>query len=391
MTKKFVLIIALSVRPFIQSAKEAGYSITTIDGFADQETVALANKTFVVNFDVNGFEASQLLATVKSLTLSDYIGFVYGSGFDAQPALLQQLSALLPCIGNNPECVEAIKTTASFFDILNTLNIRYPTTFFSTPMNATTQPYLVKYAGGSGGSHIQIFDSNALNKVSKNYYFQQYIEGRSISLLFLATQNVLSIIGFNEQLISYSAVEPFRYGGAVSNIDLMLKIKKQLIDYAEKITMQFGLVGLNSLDVILQNDDVYVLEINPRLSATFDLYYKTYKKNRLGLFEAHVQSCYSQSAKIHLNQTSQLSKVQLSKAHVILYSPQAIKISSTFSWPVWVSDIPTSGQATINIELDAPICTVFASANNAESAKQLAQSRVKMLLEMLINHSLQHH
>lgn len=391
MTKKFILIIALSVRPFVQSAKEAGYSITTIDGFADQETVALANKTFVVNFDVNGFEASQLLATVKSLTLRDYIGFVYGSGFDAQPALLQQLSALLPCIGNSPECVAAIKTTGSFFDILDTLNIRYPTTFFSTPMNATTQPYLVKYAGGTGGSHIQIFDSNALNKVSKNYYFQQYIEGRSISLLFLVTQNVLSIIGFNEQLISHSAVEPFRYGGAVSNIDLMLKTKNQLIDYAEKITMQFGLVGLNSLDFILQNDDVYVLEINPRLSATFDLHYETYKKNRLGLFEAHVQSCYSQSAKIHLNQTSQLSKVQLSKAHVILYSPQAIKISSTFSWPVWVSDIPTSGQAIINIELEAPICTVFASANNAESAKQLAQSRVNMLLERLINHSLKHH
>jgi len=134
-----------------------------------------------------------------------------------------------------------------------------------------------------------------------------------------------------------------------------------------------------------------VLEINPRLSATFDLYYKTYEKNRLGLFEAHVQSCYSKSAKIHPNQTSQLSKVQLSKAHVILYSPQAIKISSAFSWPVWVSDIPTSGQATINIELEAPICTVFASANNAESAKQLAQSRVKILLEMLINHSLQYH
>jgi len=384
LTKKFILIIALSTRPFVKAAKEAGYHVTAIDAFADKETVALADKTLVVGIDKNGFVASQLLAAVKSLALDEYAGFVYGSGLDAQPALLQELARLLPLIGNRAESVADVKTATSFFAALDALNIQYPAIYFSKPVDVDAHTYLMKFAGGCGGTHIQICDAGTHNKssnsaVSNNYYFQQYIAGRSISLLFLASQNIISVIGFNEQLMSASQVTPFRYGGAVSNIELMQAIKKQLIDYAEKLTVKFGLVGLNSLDVIVENDVVYVLEINPRLTATFDLY----ADSMCGLFTAHLQACQLKNDYVKLVNASNQSN-----AHAILYAPQAMQVTNTFIWPDWVVDTPQSDQTFINVELDAPICTVLASAETSGSAKQLVQSRVKMLLDMLIHHSL---
>ena len=382
MTKKSILVIALSARPFVAAAKKAGYSVISIDAFADQETTALADKTFVVDFDAHGFTKTQLLEIVQSLVLDDYIGFVYGSGLEAEPALLQSLAMVLPLIGNSAKCVAAVKTASTFFAALDELNINYPATYFSKPADTDTQNYLVKFAGGCGGTHIQTCDSHSLNVASKNHYFQQYIKGHSVSVLFLAFKNTVSVIGFNEQLISESNSAPFRYGGAVSNIDLPQQVKKQLIEIAEKLTIQFELVGLNSIDVIVQNEMVYVLEINPRLSATVDLYTSDMPE----LFAAHLQACTSPN----LPMTLCLPAKQLN-AHAIVYAPQALQVANTLHWPDWVVDIPISEQAIMNIKLDAPICTVLASAETSESAKQLVQSRVKILLETLVNHSISHH
>jgi predicted ATP-grasp superfamily ATP-dependent carboligase len=87
-----ILIIALSARPFATAAKQAGYQVTVIDGFGDAQTQACADEAFIVGFDETGFIADDLLDVINRLDTAQYQGFVYGSGFDGKPALLQEVA-----------------------------------------------------------------------------------------------------------------------------------------------------------------------------------------------------------------------------------------------------------------------------------------------------------
>ncbi|HYN53423.1 MAG TPA: ATP-grasp domain-containing protein [Methylotenera sp.] len=386
MKSKSILIIALSARPFVKAAKRAGYKVTAIDAFADQQTVDVADKTIVIDYDEYGFNADALLAAVSALELNQYTGFVYGSGFDAQPELLQQLANLLPLIGNTPSTVSAIKMAASFFAALNELNLLFPDInhqLSNADINAT---HLQKFAGGCGGTHIRFADIDT--ELMPNHYYQQYVKGRSVSLLFIANSEEVNVIGFNEQWLSPTLDMPFQYGGAVSHVLLAQKTQQQLIDAATKLTKKFGLIGLNSLDAVIQNaapqdDLVYVLEINPRLSATFDLY----DDAEFNLFDLHLDACLQKSK---FNSQPVLQAVKTSKAHAIVYAASDIQVSASFDWSDWVVDtphFPTKQPATrfetIKILANQPICTVTAYASQAEDSKQLAQTRAKIVVKML--------
>jgi predicted ATP-grasp superfamily ATP-dependent carboligase len=375
-TQKSLLVIALSARPYVEAAKRAGYAVTAIDGFADKQTVEFADKTIVVAFDRNGFEADALLRAIQKLDASQYLGFVYGSGLDAQPELLDKIASVIPLVGNSAASVKAVKTASSFFAALQQCNIAYPLVFDSLT-GTHTDDYLTKFAGGCGGTHIKLAGKD--DELADNHYYQQHMDGRPVSLLFLANGTQAEVVGFNAQWLSPSVEMPFRYGGAVSHIVLPQAIQQQLTDAAERLSRAFDLVGLNSLDAIVQDDHVYVLEINPRLSATVELYEHTESR----LLNLHVQASLGQLDHVsHFNQLATQSK-----AHAIVYAPFDMMIPATFDWPDCTVDTPyhdSQAQAqTIEIVAEAPVCSVLAEADDADTAKQLAQTRVKMLLNLL--------
>lgn len=367
------------------AAKRAGYSVTAIDAFADRQTVDLADTTVLVGCSDNGFNADALLAAVNKLDASQYLGFVYGSGFEAQPELLQQVADIIPLIGNTPAVVQAVKAPLTFFAVLQQNHIQYPELLEQLPANnadAAEAVYLRKLVGGSGGSHIAIVDDECAKSSSakpSNCYYQRYVAGRSVSLLFVAHNHQITVVGFNEQWVDAVASMPFRYGGAVSNIVLQESIQQQLIGAAEKLTVAFGLLGLSSLDAIVQGESVYVLEINPRLSATVDLYaMDSHEGEHENLLNWHVNACLK-NADFKYEKTV----VKASKAHAIVYAPFDLQIAHDFNWPDWVVDNPSSA---MQISAGEPVCTVIAIADSPDEAKQLAHIRVKMLqLEITTN------
>jgi len=119
-----------------------------------------------------------------------------------------------------------------------------------------------------------------------------------------------------------------------------------------------ALRGLNSLDFILTENEVLVLEINPRLTATFDLYDN--------LFEHHIQGCKGI--------LMPLSASTKAKAHVIVYAAHHIRNPENFIWPDWVVDTPLD-----TVFKNQPLCTVLASAADANAAKHLAFARASQL------------
>ena len=360
-----MLIAAISSRPFVKAAVSAGYAVVALDVFADADTQLAAEQVYKIDYANNGFDAKQFEATLDQIDTRDMQGFAYGSGFEAQPDLLERIAQRLPLIGNAPEVVRKLKDSPYFFGVLDGLAIPHPEVSFSILANA--EGWICKEEGGSGGAHVH--NASANQTLPKGQYYQRVIDGTPISMLFAANGNEIKVIGFNQQWAAPIAGKPYRYGGIVGNANLPLAIKQSLHEAATKITMAFGLRGLNSLDVIWQGDQYWVLEINPRLSSTLDLY----QSKETDLFALHVQAVSGDLSRFPVIPSR-------SKARNVLYAVKSVVIPEGLVWPDWVADIP---MVLTEIPQYQPICTVLADADTAVEAQALVLERLVQLSDLL--------
>lgn len=372
--KPKIIITAIACRPYVEAAVACGYAVVAIDAFADAEVNAIAESCYQLEFSYGQLNMHQLLQVMNSLDLDQFVGFCYGAGFEKEPEMLARMNTLLPVIGNLEQVVSHCKAPDDFFSLCERLQVPYPKVMFSQPCNA--DGWLRKEIGASGGAHIQLADlqlSHGQKSQEGKVYYQQFQQGQAVSCLFVASndnnQHRVQVIGFNEQLINPCDDAPFRYGGAVSNVAISDVAKARFEQYIGQLSEAIGLVGLNSCDAICNGDAVYVLEINPRLSATIDLYVNAQ------LFEKHMAAVKGEV--FELEQVCQKSHAQQ-----IIYAEIGVTIKANIIWPSWVYDRPKPGSF---LAKGMPVCTVTAEAETADLAKCLVNERAVAISRDFLN------
>lgn len=364
--KPIIVIAAISSRPYVKAAVDAGYDVVAIDAFLDQDTQALAKQCFYVpcvnyRFDKVSF-LKALSSTIATNGRDALSGFSYGAGFEGQPVLLAEIQKQLPLLGNPPATVQKCKDPVGFNQFCQRHGFAAPAIAMEKP--TSPKGWLVKTKGASGGGHIK-FAEQQVNALSADQYYQQFQPGIPVSCLFLAGESGASIVGVNEQWVASSTDAPFQYGGAASQLQLSDDVLAEFKRFIAVATSHFGLKGLNSVDALLDNGQLVFLEINPRLSATMDLY----ATQESSLLASHV-AAFQSNAAILPNVLSE------PKAHQIVYATTLTHSQTDKTWPEWVRDIPNVPQT---FEVGMPICTVVSHANTTEAAKQLAQTRAASL------------
>ncbi len=373
--KPKIIIAAIACRPYVEAAIACGYAVVAIDAFADAEVSAIAKSSYQLEFSHGQLNMHQLIQVISSLDLNQFVGFCYGSGFEKEPEILTKINALLPVIGNLEQVVSRCKEPDVFFTLCEQLQVPYPKVMYSQPRN--TDGWLQKEIGASGGGHIQLADLQvSLGQKSQEYpvYYQQFQQGQPVSCLFIASndnrqQRCVQVIGFNEQFINPCDDAPFRYGGAVSHIGISDEAKARFEQYVGQLSEAIGLVGLNSCDAICDGDSIYVLEINPRLSATVDLY------ENCQLFEKHIAAVKGKA--VECEQVCQKSHAQL-----VIYAECSVTIKDDIIWPSWIYDRPKAGSF---LDEGMPVCTVVAEAETAEQAKRLVNERAVAISRDFLN------
>lgn len=147
-------------------------------------------------------------------------------------------------------------------------------------------------------------------------------------------------------------------------------VKKMITTFIQTISFKLGLKGINSIDFLVDGDMIYALEINPRLSATLDLFVP----KRGNFFSSHLAACQVQLSDWPASRG-------ISRAHQIIYAKHETKVPKKLDWPDWVRDIP---QPNARILAGAPFCSVVAEAQLARDAKQLVHERAASLYDELM-------
>jgi uncharacterized protein len=354
---KTVLIAGASGRALAAAARCSGYKPLVIDFFADDDTRVLAAKMRRVNDPERGFSADDLVPLLNDLANGEEpCGFVYGSGFEDRPEVLDVVARQFFVFGNSAAKVTRTKNPRALAALCAELNILHPEIRFDPP--GDPQNWLIKHRGGGGGIHIR---NAAQNDLSPEDYFQRRVAGAPVSVLVLSNGHAAQVLGTSSQWTRPSTDMPFRFGGAVRPADALAEVLTNICVAALKIVRALELVGLNSVDFLADAHGFHLLEVNPRPGATLDIFADCDG----AIFAAHLEACRGHLPARPLIFTT-------AAATAIAYAPCELPSMPALTWPDWCKDRQRPGTL---LRAGDPVCTVSAEAETADAARALVEAR----------------
>jgi uncharacterized protein len=357
---QYILVVAQSARMLVYAARQAGLKPIAIDLYGDADT----RRDAMAVRRISSLAQAYLWPALNAL-MADYplTHAVYGSGFEHHPQPLHAICERMLVLGNQADVFAKVQDKAVFFPVLERFSIPYPEVSFVRP--DCPKNWLLKPLQGQGGVGIRRFLGDE-SQGSFNYW-QQYQAGTPHSVLFLADGTGSQIVGFNRQwTVSLDETGEFVLSGIINSTDLSVSEKDQISAWLAKLVPAFSLKGLNSLDFIQHEQTSYVLEINPRPSASMQLY-------DADLFARHIKACQGE---LLANVPTQSGCA----AYQIVYAQQQIRIPDRFNWPEHAVDIPGAGSI---IGKGQPICSMIVRGKAPDKVLEQLQLSQELIVNQL--------
>lgn len=363
-------VIALSARPLITSAARAGLSALSLDLFAELDTCAKAARCVRVHRkNGHGFDGDDLIQALAHLA-PDGLPVVLGAGLEDDPALMARIAARNPILGNSAATVRVVKDPIALSALCATLKIPFPHIVMEAPDAAfAVGPALDKQIGGCGGGHITRRVSGDLSPPSTGHYLQREVSGQPYSLLLLANGTDVRIVGVSRQWHAPDSDHPFRYGGSLGPVDLPSAHDAAIRAAATRLALACGLVGLVSVDFVVDQDRWWLIEVNPRLSSALDLFDIDPMPPLLAL---HLAACGGRLPATLPVPTGR-------RAVAVLHAPHDLVVPER-AWPSDAVDRPAPGAA---IRAGAAVCSVRASGSTVQATQDQLQQRLAEVRSVL--------
>ncbi len=211
------------------------------------------------------------------------IAFLGGQTAINLAAPLKELGVKL--IGTDVDAIEKAENRDSFEKIMHKLGIPEPpgraVTNIDDGVRAATEigyPVLVRPSYVLGGRAMQIVASEeALKKYLKTavainedqpVLVDKYIVGKELEVDAVCDGKDVFIPGIMEH-VEKTGIHSGDSISVYPTFSISEKVKETIIDYTIKLGMGIGIVGLYNIQFIVdKNEDVYVIEVNPRSSRT---------------------------------------------------------------------------------------------------------------------------
>ena len=197
-----------------------------------------------------------------------------------------------------------------------------------------------------------------------------------MSVLFVGSPDRVQLIGVCEQLIGSIAGAPieFGYAGSIGPITVSDRTRALLQRLGDTLTREAQLRGLFGIDFILAENIPWLVELNPRYTASVEVLERAFGRALLS-DHASVFDCRIATDKRQATTPGFIGK-QIIYATKDIIAPHLERLfdpeAQTRESPL-IADIPAPGT---HIAAGWPICTVFAEAASvSECHRQLAKRR----------------
>jgi uncharacterized protein len=373
-----LLLIGPSTRAMAYSARRAGFDPICVDLFGDTDL--------------------QSIAAVEVIPLSDYphglvdrlakyptdIPLLYTGGIENHPSVylaLQQQRPVWGYVHPAPQSGNSLRNPLYFDIVADQSGLKRPRhAWMELPRDGHWLRKPISSAGGRGIVRWKL-DS----ELPAEHYVEEFLDGPSLAAVYVRHGETVHCLGITQQLIGVDFVHapsPFTYCGSIGPYYFNDSFSSTL-DYMgqQLITLDPALNGLFGVDMILHEGELYLLEVNPRYTASIEILELT---SGLPFLDQHAQA-FGQPSRM-------LSRAELGLilGKAIYFAPHAIEFPTDGPWStpksndLWTTpeyaDVPAPGTV---IEQGHPVLTLFAEGVDQTDVMGKLQEKAQLVDRLL--------
>jgi predicted ATP-grasp superfamily ATP-dependent carboligase len=201
--------------------------------------------------------------------------------------------------------------------------------------------------------------------------YQQRIAGVSCAGVYVGNGQSASLLGISRQLVgeAWLGARNFRYAGSIGPYPVKEAVRATIRNIGNLLASRFTLLGLFGVDFVVNGEQVWPLEVNPRYTASVEVIERATGVSGISV---HSDACRG-------SPLDPLSYVESAAVHgkAILFAHRPVRLSPAFvdwatkesqneHWPK-IADISPPNTP---IRRGRPIVTVFANDANPDKAEE---------------------
>ncbi len=399
-----LLIAGCSTRAAAWSAVRAGFAPVCIDQFGDRDLCEVAEVIPVTRYPADLPTAVRDAATV---------GWLPVGGLENSVEILRALSELNsrigPCLGATPADIATLRDPVRLQTIARECGWREAAVWSAasrcqevrehiqtvgSPL--TCGNWLVKPLQSGGGlgirrlkkpEDVQEFPNNP------RVYYQQFMPGVPCAVLMLIGAGDIECLGWSQQLIGLEPEvtgEPFAYHGSIGPLPMSADLARRWELTTARLIAGTRYRGLLGIDVICHGNEVSLIEVNPRYTASCEI---LELQQRRPLLERHCRAfgltVRTQELPEHPDESGgrmigkrivyadhDLTIAERSLAELTI-SELAGRTPGRSHWTLpEMSDLPWPGT---RFSQGQPVCTVWACGTGVEDVASRLEERVQQI------------
>jgi predicted ATP-grasp superfamily ATP-dependent carboligase len=276
-----ILILGASTRAAAFSALRAGLRPRCVDLFADAD---LSRHAEVVRIAPEKYP-QEIEKVIKELPVAPWM---YTGALENWPELLERIARSRPLRGNGRESLRRARCPRCLAPIYAENGIAAPDIRLGDEGLPTDGNWLLKPIRGAGGFGISRWRPEGGPVLAESHYLQEYVEGESVSAVYVGRQTGAVLLGVTQQLVGTKWLNGsnFRYCGSVGPVVLNDRARMTFQRIGQVLVERCSLRGLFGVDAVLRDGIPLPVEVNPRYTASVEVLEHALGFSSLGLHGA---------------------------------------------------------------------------------------------------------
>jgi predicted ATP-grasp superfamily ATP-dependent carboligase len=201
--------------------------------------------------------------------------WMFTGGLENRPELIAAIARHRPLWGNGPDVLSVARSPFQVANLVQQAGLPSPRVLPGNGNFPRKGNWLVKPLAGAGGAGIRRWSNSTTARPSprRRAFFQEFIAGQAFASVYLGDGTSARLLGSTQQLVGESWLHagPFRYCGSIGPIDFPAPLIAALQQIGQALTSGSGLRGLFGVDWMWKGEAPWLIEVNPRYTASVEV------------------------------------------------------------------------------------------------------------------------